>query len=205
AIKALYSYENAQLLTGDAPRLKKNLIAFISQTPSYAEAILLLSCFRRDATAITFLQHHGKLYPKTTTQINAGGPSAAVPVPVCCDLSLARLGDAAALGRVQSYLKQEGSKQQEFIFDAIRWINEKAVLLQMVELLKDKHNLKKINFEHYGATQTIYLRVCDVALKALNYKAGFSNHYYLDPTDKVSDAELERAYPKLKQFFVDKL
>jgi len=111
-------------------------------------------------------------------------------------------GDAAATRNIsQEVTTTQRIPELVLILNTVRWIDNTAILNQLTELLHDQRQAKSFGF---SGSPLKSVRVCDIALETLTTKPGID--IGIDPKTfhqevQYSDAQLERAYKKLKRHF----
>jgi len=203
-------YDGQKIVQWGGQKLKTNLMSLIKRYGDRIEAILLLSYFKNDPAVIHFLRENRRLYPQRRSNINALGlpdSSRDVRVDLATDLALSELGDVKATGRLKKVIARAKIDDLLFLFGNINWINNRAILARMVELLKDKRRARNVAPTH---APPYYARVCDIALKVFQYKtrkrppSGVYQSFDIYTPQRFSDAELAVAYRRFKVHFTSK-
>lgn len=122
---------------------------------------------------------------------------------ISLDLALTELNDIDALERVNKIFTEKSSSKLQVLLRYLKFIKKKTVLLQAVELLKNKSVALSVRTPDHKIVRTV--RICDIAFVELSKRAETLNPKYdfLDSLSlpNFSDQELTQAYKKLKVIF----
>lgn len=201
-----YHYSCQELIAKGGLPLKRNLLWAVIRNRYSTHGTILLSCYKNDQSIINLLQARLKSYQTvkaTASNTNSTShntyPTTMVDEVITLDLALTELGKMDALTRIEQYFKENKKEELLALLRYLKFVNNKAILLQAVELLKDKSNAEERGFP---GRPPVYTRMCDEALVALEERAGITGQAdsrLLAP--HFSDKELIAAYEKLKTTF----
>jgi hypothetical protein len=181
--------EYACLQIKSSKSIKPGLLEYLSKTTNSAKAVLLLSCFADNSEIRRLIEEKRK-----DKGIHGdGGIHYGVPFNLSVEMALAEMGDPAAVGKVKVYIKEADVKNLFFILDNIKFVNNKEIRQNLVELLNDKRPV----YEPISHTN-FYLRVCDLALTALTLTDSGIMTANFEKQRAYTDEELKSAYQKLK-------
>lgn len=199
-------FTRQQIVKLDGVALRHNLLARVKNGSASGLSLLMLGYFPPDKDTV-----------KALNALRAQDTGQKVELPlwlppsrrVMIDVTLAELGDKSAALRVQKIIRQGTVAEVYSFLGTIRYIVKPALLLDAVELLKDKRETEAVrggmgtSAPGSPAPMVTYLRVCDMALREL---AGVAKtDIGMDPAianqRPFTDAELSIAYIKLKSYF----
>lgn len=171
--------------------LKCNLIEILRERPNTAKAILLLSCYKEDADTATFLSKLRSRSDDLLTKIENG--SRVVKVGLCIDVALGACGVEDASRRLQGAVEEGEVANLVFLLETVRFIEEQALLRRLAGLLKDTRDALP------GAPSGTgyYLRVCDIAVRALVPRLGLDVGFDASASRRFTDEELRLVAERL--------
>lgn len=182
ALRGLFMvYTPEQIVQWGGAKLKTNLIDYVKDVPSSSEALFVLSSFKGDRGVIQFLKAHRNLHKKTQTMIITYNESPLVPLSFAIDVVLSELGDPGALKNLRSALADGQVEEALYPFHAIRFIDNKPLLLTLVDLFDDDNTSKRFSNQKL-------IRVKDVAFQAFTDKFVRYSELY----QSVSDSEIAK-------------
>lgn len=180
-------------------RLQRALFRSAFGSRYSTHSYLLLASFRStlDAGAIRFLERRRQSFRAST---DARDTTSEV---VSLDLALAEIGSAQAQQRMtQLFARKETNKLLEML-RFLKYVTNKAVLLQTVELLNDKSKAKEVT--NTDGSPLAHSRLCDEALVALAPRARlplkFKMEYQGFLAPRFSDQELAQSRQRLRTIF----
>ena len=186
-------------------QLKQNLFRAVFKQRDTVEGYLLLSCFETDGKIIDFLgkrrqsfeQENKRQAKLKTPEWESIGRKLRI---VAIDLTLAEMGNAEALARVGQIFGSKDNESLRLLLRYLKFVENKAILRQTVELLKDESIAIKVEDTEGEITRTV--RICDLAFFALGQRTGtlLPQYRYLDEQSlpHFSDQELNEGYKKFK-------
>lgn len=198
AVKTIFTYDCSQVREWGDGRLRTNLIRYMRDNKDSAEAVLLLSCFPDDAQVKELLLRRARTGAAVSTRLDGLGASPTVEMSFCISIALAQLGDVDALASVRLTLAEGAVDRILFIFQAISIVSSPDILVSVVNTLKDQRKARNVG--PVGGTP-IYLRVCDVAYRALKFKAGETEFLDLWSGGPLTDDELKAAFETYSRRF----
>lgn len=202
------NYTRSQIVMEGGTPLKRALIRGAIRSRYTTNGYLLLSCFKNEPTILSFLERRRKTFPMSPNAVKKGqggeAPRDTSSEVVTLDLALVELGRADALKRVKRLFTQKQTDELLDLLRYLKYVENKTVLSQTVELLKNKEQAEVVRTSHDNSILD-YSRVCDEALVALYKRAKLpltkknQNFDYIAP--RFSDQELTQAYKRLNAVF----
>ena len=202
AAKSIYdNYESQDLIKLGGQKLRNVLLRASIHSRYSAESLILLSLYRNDKKIIDFLvSRKASYYSKNRT-------SAFANQKVSAQIALAELQDLNSLRELQMLALRKNEDDLLFLLARLKFVENYALLLTMVELLNDKGNAKLTGYPN-SPSSLKYTRWCDEALVALARKTGYKvpgfKGSYEYSTPRFSDQELAKAYSYFKSLYSSK-
>jgi len=195
AVRVLYENNNcSRIVAKGGKRLEGALIRkFISNRYS-THGTLLLACFKENKKIVGLLERRRKTYESVPKR-------QATDEVITIDLVLIELGKTDAFARVKNSFALRKVENLLAVLRYIKSIQNRTILLQVVELLKDKGNAREIGV---AGEPPQFTRLCDEALQALNSKVSLSGQVIYGPPRRYSDQELAKAYERFKKLYGSK-
>ncbi len=192
------SYSRSDIHITGGNQLKANLLINLHEHVNIAKAILLLSCFSDDKAVGESLRKHQALHSTMRTKFKLSDPL--VSLPFAIDIALVSFDDSKAIENIQQIIKRGDIPEIIFINNALGSLYNNTILIQLIELLKDKRKAKLA-----GPSGTNYsVLVCDLTLEAMVLKTKVE--IGLDPKKfrgltRYSDTVLSNAYRELLKYY----
>jgi len=193
AIKFLYHNYTSKHIAKSGPKVRAALVRSFVNDYYSTYATLLLSYFSYEKSIIPLLNGRRVTYSNN---------SSFTPQIVTSDICLLVMGDKNSYIRVKEYFSKRNVAKLLFLFLYIKPVNQKQILLSVVDLLKDKGNARMIRFPGKDPT---YTRMCDEAMIALQEKFNPSIAESYGPPRRFTDAELLAAYNKYSTLLTAKV
>lgn len=213
AMASLYfKYTRQELLEWGGQPFKSALLRGVIADREATYGNMLLSLYKGNASIRAFLERRLKSYKlapdKASTQHPNGAPDSADAIErqsiseriLTIDLALTELGEPGALARITARFKKRNVEELITLVQYLKFVDNKTILLQSVELLKDKRSMWQTSVAGPPGVVPHAVRVCDEAYKALQDRAGVAVPGSSSPTH-FSDKQLSEAYTKFKTLF----
>jgi hypothetical protein len=187
AVDVLFlDYSSQTLRQAGGRALRDNLLWHARRSPN-PRILILLSSFTRDQEIITFLNGLRERYRTRKDKIESYRPMGEFIVVI--DVALAEIGAAGGVPSVSRHISRGDIPNLLLILDALPFINDRTILLQVAELLRDRRVARS---SEYGDRHN---RVCDEMMAALDKRNGGLGLFLLK---QFSDGELSQAYQRFR-------
>lgn len=165
------------------------LLGYFEKNQQQTKVVQLLSCFSDDPEIRRLFD--GRRKDKGPNQ--DGGIHHGLSFNLSIEMALSEAGDATAVDKVRNYIREADVKNLLFILDNIKFVSNKDIRKDLVELLNDKRPV--YNPVSIG---NFYLRVCDLAMTALTSTDPTIITGNIEKSSGYPDAVIKAAYTKLK-------
>ena len=160
----------------------------------------MLSCFKDDADILKFLQQRRASFKPVSNEPKPAGvaPDYSFARVISVGLALVELGDKDALDRIQQVFARHDKDKLDYLLGHLKFVENKTVLRECVELLKDKQRLYTMPDPPPGSDYMVSnKRICDLVAESLCHKAGWRVNIFT--WELLPDEDLE----KVRKSFTD--